>query len=36
MFNQKGGMEEMTKMSGAQAFIEALKRQNAKVIFGII
>ena len=26
----------MTKMSGAQAFIEALKRQNAKVIFGII
>jgi len=26
----------MTKMTGAQAFIEALKRQNAKVIFGII
>jgi len=25
----------MTKMSGAQAFIEALRRQNAKVIFGI-
>jgi len=26
----------MTKMSGAQALIEALRRQNAKVIFGII
>jgi acetolactate synthase-1/2/3 large subunit len=26
----------MTKMSGAKALIEALKRQNAKVIFGII
>jgi len=26
----------MTKMSGAQALIEALERQNAKVIFGII
>jgi len=26
----------MTKMSGAQALLEALKRQNAKVIFGII
>jgi acetolactate synthase-1/2/3 large subunit len=29
-------MIKMTNMSGAQAFIEALKHQNVKVIFGII
>jgi acetolactate synthase-1/2/3 large subunit len=29
-------MTGVTKMSGAQALIEALERQNAKVIFGII
>jgi acetolactate synthase I/II/III large subunit len=27
---------EMTKMSGAQALLESLERQNAKVIFGIL